>query len=177
MNSHDDTWAGCWEEHGTRIDDELSVAIRVGVIDVEGRLTVAISVADATPIAVTERTAAGIGELMQWAQEEHEMLYEQRQQRRAESAKDAFDMALLTRGQWQAILRTINDAGSDRLAEDAAAKLRDAAPRDWTGEAAEKSHTEITDIGQATAWLDDIETQLSEIATQVQELRRRLPAP
>lgn len=101
------------------------------------------------------------------------MLYEQRQQRRAESAKDAFDMALLTRRQWRSILRAINDADSAHLAE-AAATLRAAAPRDWRSKAAKETHVEVTDVNQATAWLDDTDAQLSDIATQVHELRHRI---
>ncbi|GAA5101965.1 hypothetical protein [Haloechinothrix salitolerans] len=176
MNLHAYEWRAGWEEHGTRIRDDRAVPIRLGVINAEGFLTMAISVACTTPVAITHRTATGIGELMQWAQEEHEMLYEQQQQRRAESAKEAFDLALLTRRQWKSILRAITDADSDHLAE-AAAALRAAAPRAWTDGAAEEPHSDVADLDQAIPWLDDIDAQLSDIATQVNELRRHFPAP
>jgi len=176
MSLPGDTWRAHWEEHGTRIDDGMAVPISVGVIDVEGDLTVAISVASAAPVAITRQTAAGLGELMQWAQEEHDMLYEQQQQRRAASAKDAFDLALLTRRQWRAILHAITEADTAHLAK-AAATLRIAAPRAWTDGAAEDLHSEVADSNQATARLDDIDAQLSDIVTQVSELRRRFPPP
>ncbi|MPY99971.1 MAG: hypothetical protein GEU97_18675 [Actinophytocola sp.] len=176
MSLSGDTWRAGWEAHGTRIDDNMSVPISVGVIDIEGRLTVAISVADGTPVAITRQTAAGIGELMQWAQEEHEMLYEQQQQRRAASAKDAFDMALLTHRQWRAILHAITEADTTHLTK-AAATLRTAAPRGWTDEASDEPHPDVADVEQAIARLDDIDAKLSDIATQVSELRRCLPPP
>ncbi len=176
MSLRNDTWRAHWEEHGTRIDDDMSVPVGVGVIDVEGDLTVAISVASAVPIAVTRQTAAGISELMQWAQEELEMLHEQQQQRRAASAKDAFDMALLTHRQWRTILHAIVEADADHLAK-AAATLRAAAPRTWADEAAKEPELDVSDRDQATARLNDIDAQLSEIATHVSELRRRFPAP
>lgn len=176
MSLRNDTWRAHWEEHGTRIDDDMSVPVRVGVIDVEGELAVAISVASAAPVAVTRQTAAGIGELMQWAQEELEMLYEQRQQRRAASAKDAFDMALLTHRQWRTILYAIVEADTDHLAK-AVETLRAAAPRAWSDEAAEEPQLDVADRDQAMARLDDIDVQLSDIATQVSELRHRFPAP
>jgi len=176
MSLPGDTWRAGWETHGTRIDDNMSVPISVGVIDVEGHLTVAISVADGTPVAITHQTAAGIGELMQWAQEEHQMLYEQQQQRRAASAKEAFDMALLTHTQWRTILHAITEADTNHLAE-AAATLRSAAPEAWTDGAAEESHSDVADVEQAMTRLDDIDAQLNDIATQVNELRRHFPPP
>ncbi|MGH3949954.1 MAG: hypothetical protein ACRDSE_12635 [Pseudonocardiaceae bacterium] len=169
-------WRAHWEEHGTRIDDDMSVPVRVGVIDVEGDLTVAISVASAAPVALTRRTAAGIGELMQWAQEELEMLHEQQQQRRAASAKDAFDMALLTHRQWRAILHAVVEADAGHLAR-AAATLRAAAPQAWTDDDAKEPQLDVADGNQGMSWLDDIDAQLSDLATQVSELRRHFPAP
>lgn len=176
MSLSNDTWRAHWEEHGRRIDDDMSVPIHVGVIEVEGDLTVAISVANAAPVAITRQAAAGIGDLMQWAQEELELLHEQQQQRRAESAKDAFDMALLTHRQWRAILRGITDADTEHLTK-ATATLLAAAPRTWVNETATEPQLDIADSDQAMTRLDDIDAQLSDIATQVSELRRRFPTP
>jgi len=80
-------WRGYWEDHGTRVDDEKIVSIRVGVVDVDGCLCIAISVASAPPVTITDGTAASIGELMEWAQHEHEMLEEQEQQRRRKTGE------------------------------------------------------------------------------------------
>lgn len=104
------------------------------------------------------------------------MLYEQQQQRRAASAKDAFDMALLTHRQWRTILQAVVEADADHLAK-AAATLRAAAPRAWTDETATEPELHVADNDQATARLDDIDAQVSDLATQVSELRRHFPAP
>ncbi|MPY81077.1 MAG: hypothetical protein GEV04_22130 [Actinophytocola sp.] len=119
-------WRAHWEEHGTRVDDNKIVPIRVGVVEVDGHLFIAISVACAPPVTITGQVAASVGELMQWAHEEHEMLENQDQ----------------------------------RSQEDA-----------------EHPPAGLADINQAIAWLDDIDEQLSDIATQIRELRTRFPAP
>ena len=116
-------WRGHWDEYGARVDDDKVVSIRVGVIEVDGHLSLAISVAAAPPVTITGRVAAGLGELMQWAQDEHKMLVEQ------------------------------------------------------SRAAAGRPPAEVVDVNQAVAWLDDIDVQLSDIATDVRALRRRFPSP
>ncbi|MPY78531.1 MAG: hypothetical protein GEV04_08550, partial [Actinophytocola sp.] len=115
-------WRAHWDEHGTRVDDDKIVPIRVGVIEVDGHLSIAISVASAPPVTITNRTVADLGELMQWAHDEHEMLAKH-DQRCRESGKHS-------------------PAG-------------------------------VADVNQAIAWLDDIDAQLSDIATQVRTLREQ----
>lgn len=119
-------WRAYWDEHGTRVDDDKIVPIRVGVIEVDGHLSIAISVAAAPPVTITGRVVAGLGELLQSAQDEHKMLNRQAQQCR---------------------------------------------------QTVERSPADIANVKQAVAWLDDIDAQLSDIATQVRELRARFPAP
>lgn len=77
MSQQRHEWRGYWDEYGTRVDDGKIVSIRVGVIQIDGHLSVAISVAATPPVTITSRIAAGLGELMQWAQDEHKMLAEQ----------------------------------------------------------------------------------------------------
>lgn len=86
-------WRGYWDEHGTRVDDDKIVPIRVGVLELDGHLSVAISVATAPPVAITGQVAAGLGELMQWAQDEHEMLAKQDQQSRTAAAHSRAEVA------------------------------------------------------------------------------------
>ncbi|MPY80481.1 MAG: hypothetical protein GEV04_18900 [Actinophytocola sp.] len=138
-------WRGYWEEHGAQAGDGKTVPIRVGVIEVGGTLSVAISVASFPPIVITDRTAAGLGELMQWAQEEHEMLEPQHPQGRLEGPKEA------------------------------RAKRRATAPRDDA--AGERQVAEDVSFDQAMAWLDDIDAQLSDIATEIRVLREHFPPP
>jgi len=67
-------WRAYWDEHGTRVDDDKIVPIRIGGVEVDGSLSIAISVACAPPVTITSQVAASVGELMQWAHEEHQML-------------------------------------------------------------------------------------------------------
>ncbi len=115
-------WGGHWDEHGTRVDDDKIVPIRVGVIEVDGHLSIAISVADAPPVTITSQVAVGLGELMQWAQDEHNMIAKHDKRRNRPKRSQA-------------------------------------------------------DVNQAMTWLDDIDAQLSDIATQVRALRANFPAP
>lgn len=164
-------WRGYWEEPGSRVDDEKSVPIRVGVLDVEGELSLAISVAWSAPVLITSRTAVGLAELMQWAQEEHAML-DERQWCRTEEAGEALGRVALTRRQWQAVLNAFTSADPSDMTG-AAATLRAAAPRTWTGEATAEEPDEIAhgaDIRQVIAALDNIDGQLNDITSQLQEL-------
>lgn len=113
-------WRAYWDEHGTRVDDATVISIRVGVIDIDSCLSIAISVASAPPVAITGQVAAGLSELMQWAQDEHKMLGKQDQRYRTAAARPSAD---------------------------------------------------LPDVNQTTAWLDDIDAQLSDIATQVRATR------
>ncbi len=75
MNPHQEhKWRGHWDEQGARIDDHTIVSIRVGVIEVDGHLSIAISVADAQPVTITRAATERLGELMQWAQDEYTMI-------------------------------------------------------------------------------------------------------
>lgn len=165
-------WRGYWEEPGSIVDDEKSVPIRVGVLDVEGQLSLAISVARSAPVLITGRTAAGLAELMQWAQEEHAMLAEQHQRCRTEDAGEALGRAALTRRQWQAVLDALTSTDPTDMTG-AAATLRAAAPRTWVGEAPSEEPNETVhgaDIRQIITALDNIDGQLNDITSQLQEL-------
>ena len=118
-------WRGHWDEHGTRVDDDKIVPIRVGVIEVDGHLSIAISVADAPPVAITSQVAVGLGELMQWAHDEHKMIAKHDKRRNRPKRRQA----------------------------------------------------DLADVNQAMTWLDDIDAQLSDIATQVRAMRAHFPAP
>lgn len=176
MDSKDHTWQGAWDEHGVRVDDDMSVSIRVGVIEVDGRLSLAVSLASGVPVAITDRTAVSLIEMMQWARAEYELLDDLHQQRRTEGAKDALDRAVLTRRQWRAVMRVFDQPGHTDDADIALRTLRTAAPPAWTSEPDNDAQPRLAKAETAMTRLDSLDAQLDDIAEQIRALRATVPA-
>ncbi|GAA5106660.1 hypothetical protein [Haloechinothrix salitolerans] len=103
MLDHDDhsCWAGCWDEHGVRTEDDRIVRIRAGVLR-ERDLPIAISVAGESPVRLTEDSAGSLAELMRWAADERQMLIKRRDEATADD-----DHVVLTREQWENIVNAL----------------------------------------------------------------------
>ncbi len=134
MSGDHGEWAACWEVHGIRADDGLSVSVGVGVIDLEGRHTVAISVADESPVALTDRLTDEAAELLSWAKEERDMLADLRAQHHTADLKSSLNRAVLTHRQWQKIRNALEHNTSDSDMATALNALRNAAPPGWAEE-------------------------------------------
>ncbi len=133
MSGDHGEWAACWEVHGIRADDGLSVSVRVGVIDLDGQHVVAISVADESPVALTDRLTDEAAELLSWAKEERDMLADLRAQQHTADLKGSLNRAILTQRQWDKIHRALDgDNPTDHDMTVVLNTLRDAAPADWT---------------------------------------------
>lgn len=176
MDSEAHTWQGAWDEHGIRVDDDKSVSIRVGVIEVDGHLSLAMSLASGVPVAITNRTAVSLIEMMQWARAEYELLEDMHQQRRTDGAKDALDRAVLTRRQWQTVMRAFDQPGHTHDAATALRALRNAAPPAWTAEPDNDAQPRLAPAETAMTRLDSLDAQLDDIAEQIRALRATVPA-
>lgn len=130
MQHDSDDWAASWEQLSTRVDDDASVPIRVGVLSSGDGFSIAMSIASATPVTFSDRTATELAELLTWATEERDMLVDLRERERTDEAKSLLNRAVLTHMQWRTILRVVCGITSgDGTA--AAAALRDSAPPTW----------------------------------------------
>ncbi len=130
MQDNHDNWAASWEQLGTRVDDDAAVPIRVGVLSTKNSFSVAMSIASATPVTFSDRTASDLAELMTWATEERDMLMDLRERERTDDAKTLLNRAILTRRQWRTIMNAISDRANDDNSA-ATAALRDSAPHTW----------------------------------------------
>ena len=126
-------WGGCWDARGIHSEHGMSVPVRVGVIEVDGRDTIAIGVADEPPAALRDRDADDVVKLLGWAKSERDMLADLREQKATAELKDSLNRAMLTEGQWHKIRRALeHDDTSDHDVTIALNALRDAAPSNWT---------------------------------------------
>lgn len=135
MNSDDHLWQGSWDVEGIRCDDRRAVPIRIGVIDYDDTETIAISVGERSPVAITHYTATEIAELCGWAIREHQLIAGLRHQRATHGKKEELDRAILTRDQWDAIRQILHHRESieSSAAEVALNQLHNAAPASWLG--------------------------------------------
>jgi len=126
-------WGGCWEAHGVHSEHGKRVPVRVGVIEFDGRDTLALGVANERPVALTDREADEVVELLGWAKQERAMLADLRAQRHTAELKDSLNRAILTEGQWHKIRHALeHDTTSDHEVTVALHALRAAAPSAWT---------------------------------------------
>lgn len=128
-------WGGCWDTRGIHSEHLMSVPVRVGVIEVDGRDTIAIGVADEPPVALRDRDADDVVKLLGWAKCERDMLADLREQKATAALKESLNRALLTERQWHKVRRALeHDNISEHDVTVALDALRAAAPEGWAGQ-------------------------------------------
>lgn len=128
-------WGGYWEVHGIRADAGVQATVRVGVIERDGRDTVALGVAEEPPVTLTAQLTDEVVKLLGWAKDEREMLADRRAQQHSDGLKTSLDRAILTQRQWDKIRRALGGGNpTDHDVTTALDALRSAAPPGWAEE-------------------------------------------